>query len=130
MFNSVVRDSEEGVYLKNAYLFCRGGKNGLTTHLYGDTRLNTWQVCSPIRSIEVKTDSVVFTTRSYNRYVVKKTDFIKNESNSVQLLTILLSDWLGSDKIIKIFDWEKDSGQIPLFEGTPTTFEKHFYGLK
>lgn len=128
MFSGVDRDSEEGVPLRNTYLFCRGGKKGLTTHLYGDTRYDTWQVCSPIRSIEVKKENVIFITRSYNKYVVKKTDFIKTDSQSIETLTKLLGGWLGSDKIIKIFDWKKDSGQIPLFEGEATEFEKKFYG--
>lgn len=128
---TVERDTENGVQLQNAWLFCRGGKAlGLSSHLFGYLPCGTWQVCSPIRSVKQVGESLVFCTRSYNKYVVKKTDFNTLQDDGKNILNAQLSGWLGTDKIVKIFDVNTDLQSIPLFGGEPHPYEKMTYGVK
>jgi len=117
----VSREPVDGVILRKAVLFCRGGKQGITTHLYGYTYTGNCQVCSPIREIQEKDDKYVFITRSYNKYVVNKKHF---GNYSIQELTFLLTGWLYDGKVLKIVDLQAGDKEIPLFEGKPKKLEK------
>lgn len=129
MFSGVDRDTENGVKLVNASLFCMGGeKLGITTHLFGNNQFGSCQVCSPIRTIQEVYGGYVFVTRSYNKYCVSKKDFKPVDKDSISVLTYELGDWLGGNKILRVFDSNFDKNDIPLFEGKPTEFEKQFYG--
>lgn len=127
----VERSPVYGVRLQRAYLFCRGGKIGLTTHLYGIKESGNTQVCSPIRSIEKIDNEYVFVTRSYNKYVVAEQDFAKVNEDSKDNLSVCLYGWLGTDKILHVYDHTDTRIQtIALFSGEPAPIEKQLYGLK
>jgi hypothetical protein len=126
IFTGVDRDEVQGVRLCNATLFCRTSSEGVSTHLYGDKVNGHWQVCSPIRSIQKVGSDFVFLTRSYNKYVVNENDFQEPALEEDEVY-VKLQGWMGSDKVEKVFNVEDGLGNIPLFEGEPTEFEKYLY---
>ena len=127
----VERDTSNGVLLHNAVLFARGGKIGLTTHLFGYRNDGAFQVCSPIRSVQEEDSAYVFVTRSYNKYIVYKTDFylFKMDFDPINYVNFSLREWLGTDKVVKIFNIQTDKDTLPLFDKKPTQFEKELYGI-
>ena len=123
------RDEEDGVLLRNTFIFLRGGEMGLTAHLYGNTSVGTPQVCSPLRSYENLEDKFVFTTRSYNKYVVYKDQIRPANEDSINFLKIFLTDWLGVDKVIKVLD-DSEVPEIPFWDKAPHPSEVQIYGIK
>lgn len=128
--SGVFRDTENGVNLYNAYVFQRGGKMGVTTHLYGQTDYDRWQVCSPIRTIEEFDDCYTFVTRSYNKYVIKKTEFAEVKESSAEFLELALMWWFAHDKCLRVLELPKDAEYVTLTAKEPVLVEKHLYGLK
>lgn len=127
----VSRNPVDGVRLHRAYLFCRGGKSGLNTHLFGYKDCGNTQVCSPIREITKVDRDYIFVTRSYNKYVVNEQDFAKLDEHSIENLSAWLYGWLGSDRILNVYDpTDPRWTSIALYTGEPNNLEKQLYGLK
>lgn len=128
--SGVFRDTVNGVRLYNAYIFHRGGKMGVTTHLFGETDVGRNQVCSPIRIVEEFDDCYTFITRSYNKYVIAKNELAEVKDSSCAFVELQLYWWFGTDKCLKVLDLPKDLSEITLTHKEPVAQEKLIYGLK
>jgi hypothetical protein len=108
-----------GVELINAVVFTmqQDGEE-LSTHLFGKPvgMGLSWQVCSPIRSIEKVEFGYRFITRSYKAYFIDECDF-QTEFNKESLDVFLKMQRWGGDADVGRILFFKDFNTAVLYKG-------------